>query len=417
MRKILQIAHKDLILIVRDPMALVFYLLAPFLLTLGMAAITGSFSSTDSGLSNIPIVITNADHAQLGDSLVEVFQSEELDSLMEPVLKEDFETARKLVDDRKAVAALLIPEGFTSSIIPQTGQPVSADNVQLQLYTDGESIYSIGVIRTIIETFLSELESTRASYSVSLTKMLTEGLIHPEELPEMIEAFSSSTEPTNGEANAYKIVSNDQTFESGSVSYLAMIAPGMALMFLMYNVTAGGVSFLIERREYTLQRNLVSPTRSYQIIIGKSLGIFLRGFAQVLILVLTSALLFRLDWGNWLGVLLLIAFSTYGALGWGMFLTSFLKTPAQVSSTGSAISLLFGLVGGGFLPMSGLPDWLKTAARISPNAWGSQGFTILAAGGSLGDLKAVLLALFLMGTLLLSTASIFFRRNVIQVNG
>jgi ABC-2 type transport system permease protein len=417
MRKILQIAHKDLILIVRDPMALVFYLLAPFLLTLGMAAITGSFSSTDSGLSNIPIVITNADHAQLGDSLVEVFQSEELDSLMEPVLKEDFETARKLVDDRKAVAALLIPEGFTSSIIPQTGQPVSADNVQLQLYTDGESIYSIGVIRTIIETFLSELESTRASYSVSLTKMLTEGLIHPEELPEMIEAFSSSTEPTNGEANAYKIVSNDQTFESGSVSYLAMIAPGMALMFLMYNVTAGGVSFLIERREYTLQRNLVSPTRSYQIIIGKSLGIFLRGFAQVLILVLTSALLFRLDWGNRLGVLLLIAFSTYGALGWGMFLTSFLKTPAQVSSTGSAISLLFGLVGGGFLPMSGLPDWLKTAARISPNAWGSQGFTILAAGGSLGDLKAVLLALFLMGTLLLSTASIFFRRNVIQVNG
>ncbi|HOU00209.1 MAG TPA: hypothetical protein PLE00_05985, partial [Anaerolineaceae bacterium] len=69
MRKIWQIAHKDLILIVRDPMALVFYLLAPFLLTLGMAAITGSFSSTDSGLSNIPIVITNADHAQLGDSL------------------------------------------------------------------------------------------------------------------------------------------------------------------------------------------------------------------------------------------------------------------------------------------------------------------------------------------------------------
>jgi len=100
-----------------------------------------------------------------------------------------------------------------------------------------------------------------------------------------------------------------------------------------------------------------------------------------------------------------------------MFLTSFLKTPAQVSSTGSAISLLFGLLGGGFLPMTGLPEWLKTAARISPNAWGSQGFTILAAGGSLADLKTVLLALFVMGTLLLSTASIFFRRNVIKVNG
>jgi len=128
MRKIWQIARKDLLLIVRDPMALVFYLLAPFLLTLGMAAIAGSFSPTDSGLSNIPIVITNADQAQLGDSLVDVFQSEELDSLIEPVLKQDFETARKLVDDRKAVAALLIPAGFTSSIIPQTDQPISANN-------------------------------------------------------------------------------------------------------------------------------------------------------------------------------------------------------------------------------------------------------------------------------------------------
>jgi len=95
--------------------------------------------------------------------------------------------------------------------------------------------------------------------------MLTEGLIRPEELPEMLEAISSGIEPSNGEANAYTIVSNEKTFESENVSFLAMIAPGMALMFLMYNVTAGGVSFLIERREYTLQRNLVSPTRSYQL--------------------------------------------------------------------------------------------------------------------------------------------------------
>ena len=118
MRKIWQIAFKDLKLIVRDPMALVFYLLAPFLLTLGMAAITGAFNSDDPGLSNIPLVITNADKGQLGDSLVNLFQSDELDPLIAPVIAESFETSRKLVDEREAVAALLIPEGFTASIIP-----------------------------------------------------------------------------------------------------------------------------------------------------------------------------------------------------------------------------------------------------------------------------------------------------------
>ena len=188
-------------------------------------------------------------------------------------------------------------------------------------------------------------------------------------------------------------------------------------MALVWHVTAGGVSFLVERREHTLQRTLASPTQAYPIILGKSTGIFLRGFAQVLILVLTSTLLFRLNWGNWLAVLVLVALSAYGALGWGMFLTSFLKTPTQVSNAGSAIGLLFGLLGGGFLPITTLPEWLKTISRVSPNAWGSQGFNIIAAGGTLGDLSWVLLALFIMGTLLLLLASLFFRRNIIQAGG
>jgi len=416
MRKIWQIARKDLRLLTRDPMSLVFYLLAPFLLTLGMAALTGSFNATDPGLSNIPLAIVNADNAQLGDSLVTVFQSSDLDTLLDPILADDFDAARKLVDDRDAVAALLIPEGFTASIIPETGSATTAETVALQLYTDGESTYSISIIRSIVEAFLSEVESSRASYSVSLNKLLSEGLISADELPTLLESYPTGLD-SDESAASYRLILNDVVADDQEVNYLTIVAPGMALMFLMMNVTAGGVSFLTERREYTLQRNLVSPTQSYQIILGKSFGIFLRGAAQVLILVLTSTLLFGLDWGNWLAVLVLIALATYGALGWGMFLTSFLKTPAQVSSTGSAVGLLFGLLGGSFLPIAAMPTWLQTVAKVSPNAWGSQGFSILAAGGTFGDLTTVLLALFIMGTLLLGAASVFFRRNVIQVGG
>jgi ABC-2 type transport system permease protein len=416
MRKIWQIARKDLKLIIRDPMALVFYLLAPFLLTLGMAAITGAFSSGDTGISNIPIVITNADQGELGKTLVGVFQSKELDDLMEPVLQEDFDIACQMVDNDSAVAALLIPDGFTNSIIPQEGLPLSENVIQLQLYSDGTSTYSVAIIQTILETFLSKLDSTTASMSVTLDKFISDGLISPEEVPVFVDAIR--TELVNPDSGfGYQLIVNDIETDRQDVSFLAVIAPGMALMFLMYNVTAGGVSFLWERRKFTLQRNLVSPTHSHQIILGKSLGIFLRGFAQVLILVLTSALLFGLNWGNWLAVLVLIAFATYGALGWGMFLTSFFKTPAQVSNAGTTIGLLFGIMGGGFIPIETLPEWLKNVAKVSPNAWGSQGFTILAAGGKLADLQTILLALFIMGTALIALASFFFRRNVSQARG
>src|SRR5690606_7529677 len=143
---------------------------------------------------------------QLGNGLVDIFESEDLDSLVNPILEDDFEDARRLVDERQVRAALLIPAGFTDSIIPRTGQPPSQEVVQLQLYTDGESIYSIGVLRTIIETFLSELEASRASYTVALNKMLTEGLISPEEVPSIMESLSTVTDHGNATGNNYKIV-------------------------------------------------------------------------------------------------------------------------------------------------------------------------------------------------------------------
>jgi ABC-2 type transport system permease protein len=93
-------------------------LLAPFLLTIGMGFVTGRFSGSSSGLSDIPVVIVNLDKEQLGNALADVFSSQELADLMEPTSSSDPEAARRLIDDDQAAAAVIIPEGFTRSIIP-----------------------------------------------------------------------------------------------------------------------------------------------------------------------------------------------------------------------------------------------------------------------------------------------------------
>src|SRR5215216_6593008 len=118
MHKALLISLKDLRLMFRDRAALVFMLLAPFLLTIGMGFVTGRFSGSSSGLSDIPVIIVNLDNEQLGNALADVFSSEELADLMEPTASSDAEAARRLIDEDKAAAAVIIPEGFTRSIIP-----------------------------------------------------------------------------------------------------------------------------------------------------------------------------------------------------------------------------------------------------------------------------------------------------------
>src|SRR4030095_13228762 len=91
MKKLFLIGLKDLKLMFRDRAALIFMLLAPFLLTIGMGFVTGRFSGNASGLQDIPVIVVNLDHAQLGDALADVFSSQELADLMEPSASSDAE--------------------------------------------------------------------------------------------------------------------------------------------------------------------------------------------------------------------------------------------------------------------------------------------------------------------------------------
>ena len=65
MLKLFLIGLKDLKLVFRDRAALTFMLLAPFLLTIGMGFVTGRFSGSSSGISDIPVVIVNLDQEKL----------------------------------------------------------------------------------------------------------------------------------------------------------------------------------------------------------------------------------------------------------------------------------------------------------------------------------------------------------------
>src|ERR1044071_9781640 len=130
MKKLFLIGIKDLKIIFRDRAALIFMLLAPFLLTVGMGFVTGRFSGNQNGLSNIPVVIVNLDKEQLGNALAEVFSSQDLADLVEPSASSDPEAARRLIDEDKAAAAIIIPEGFTRPIIPAEGAQFNQNYVQ-----------------------------------------------------------------------------------------------------------------------------------------------------------------------------------------------------------------------------------------------------------------------------------------------
>jgi ABC-2 type transport system permease protein len=420
MIKTLLIGIKDVKLAFRDRAALIFMLLAPFLLTLGMGLVTGRFSGGNStGISDIPVVIVNLDEGELGQALVDTFNSEELADLVEPSPGTSPEAARQLVEDDKAAAAIIIPMGFTRSVIPQTGDFDNGSEpevLQIELYANPTRPTSAGIVKSILDEFMSRIEEGSVSGQVSIMQLLISGRISPQDAEaagqEMTEKLQNAPDD-----DTLAIALNTSTADGAEVDFdiLAYLAPGMALMFLMFTVSYGGRSILAEKAQGTLPRLLVSPTNSTQILGGKVFGIFLTGAAQMFILIGGTSLLFQLKWGDSLGVIVLVLAAVFGATGWGMIITALAQTPAQVGSVGSALMLIFGILGGSFIQLDQMPAYVQAISRITPNSWALDGFTTLALGGTLAALSTPVTALLTMGGILFVASVILFgRKNLAQ---
>ena len=418
MLKTFLIGIKDVKLAFRDRAALIFMLLAPFLLTLGMGLVTGRFSGRTSGISDIPVVIVNQDDGTLGQTLVDLFNSEDLAELVEPSLGTSPEAARQMVDEDEVAAAIIIPSGFSRSVIPLQEDFANGNTpevVKLEMYANPSRPTSAGIIKAILDEYMSRIDEGSVGAQTTITQLLFSGRILPDEAQAAGEAMSEQLGETNGTPAA--IALNTSTAEGEEVEFdvLAYLAPGMALMFLMFTVSYGGRSILAEKAQGTLPRLLVSPTNATQILGGKVFGIFLTGVAQMLILIGGTSLLFQLKWGDTIGVIILVLAAVFGATGWGMLITALARSTAQVGSVGSAIMLIFGILGGSFISLENMPTYIQTLSRITPNSWALDGFTTLALGGTLTNLSTPITALLTMGgVLFLASVILFGRKNLVQ---
>ena len=410
MTKLLTIGWKDLRLMFRDRAALILMLAAPFALTLGMGMITGAFSSSGSSITKLPVVVVNQDGGQLGNALEQLLLSTDLSDLLATRVEADVAATRSAVETDQVVAAVIIPAGFTASIIPQEGSSAAATAVAIEVYKNPGRPISSGVVESIVQGFLGRVEAGRVGGQVAIEQLLRSGLAAPQDVPRLAqqigqEQASLAAEPLIRVQRTDSAASQTNTFNP-----LLLLAPGMALVFLMFTVSLGSRSILIERRDGTLARMLSTATGGGPILVGKITGVYLVGAAQMFILILASALLFRLSWGDPLGVVALVLAAVVGAAGWGLLLAAVAKTPNQVANLGMAMMLLFGILGGSFFGGT-LTGALGALGKITPNAWAMDGFTTLARGGDLADLAPDIAALLLMGAVLLLISVVLFNRK------
>ena len=417
MEKIFRIGWKDVLTLFSNPTSLLLMLLAPFVLTMALGAVTGSIGPDGDGpgISAIPIAFLNQDDGPLGDALEQAFHSDELADLITVTAVSSETESRELVEDNQVAVAVLIPADFSASIIPGPDNTQLDETVSIEIYANPTRPIGAGIVNSIVNNFVGRLQSDVISVELIITQLAEENLITPEQIPLLASELSQQYMITDSGDPLPQLVTLQKQTVSGEpddniITPLSTLAPGMAIFFLIYTVITGGRGILTEWEAGTMPRLLTTPTTISQVLAGKTLGIFLSGFFQVGLLIIVSALLFGLRWGNPLAILILISTVVVAATGWGLVLAGSVQTSAQVATIGSAMMLIFGILGGSLaqIPFTGVMLWIS---YLTPNAWATEGFSLLAAGGTITDILPIAAALLLMATLLFIISVILFRKR------
>jgi len=423
MKKILNIAWKDLLVTLNDPAALILTIVTPFALTLVMIFAFGGLN--DNGISGIPVVIVNLDESDLGENLVTVFESQDLADLIAPSLMDDPTEARDAVDNEEYAAAVIIPADFGEGLIPSSSnpdQPISESALSnwnperkqavIEIYGNPTRPTSVSIVQTIVDEFINRASAMYSGIQVSIGQMLKAGLLNPTDPKAALMDIGevASTRTANQRFITLKGSLTEDSIDT-EFDWFGYIAPSMALLFLMFTVSNGGRSILAEKEGGTLPRMLTSPSSASQVLGGKIFGIYLNGVAQLAVLFIVSLLMLQINWGPASVVIPTILFVVAAATSWGMLIAAFAETPAQASILGTAITLIFAIGSGSLFPRQNLPEALQYLSLISPNAWGIEAFNSIRLGATATELLPLWGGMLAMFVILFTISVFIFRRQ------
>ena len=177
------------------------------------------------------------------------------------------------------------------------------------------------------------------------------------------------------------------------------------VLFVFLTALAGSAALILTRQLGISQRMLSTPTSIGTIVVGESMGRFGVAMVQGLYIIVLTFFIFRVNWGDPVGALLiLIAFSAVGA-GAGILLGATFKNDQQASGIGVMLSLGLAALGGAMLPLELFGPTMQQVAHLTPHAWALDGFAeLVRRGGTTVDILPELGVLSLYAAVLLILA-------------
>ena len=353
--RILDLALKDLLQILRDKKMVLFLVLMPIFFTAFMGA--GFQSGGQNTDARLPVALMDNDHASLLS--VELQKMLAASTVVRPEIISP--TVSSAINDQvssgQVAAAMIIPAGFSDRLLAD--QPLKITLVADQNSAGGQAA-AAAIQTTLTRIFsLAKIANLAGKSNGAADSSLIDHVIQ-----QGSQAWQTPSITIDVEA-AVVVKSNPY----------AQLSPGMIVQFAIFGLISSAMILVVERKTRTLQRLLTTSMSRTSIIAGHMLAMFVVVCLQQLILIGVGQFAFGVNYlREPLAILLVVIGLGLWIASLGLFISTLAKVEEQVVLFSMIAMFVFTALAGAWFALETTGPAFAAIGHLTPGAWAMDGF-------------------------------------------
>lgn len=336
MAKALGIAGTTLRRTLSDRTGAIFIFVVPFVIIIVVGLFTGVFSTISVGLLRGDSALSDHVLSELSGPHVEVRQYRNELALDAAV--------------RQSVVSVGVTSSGTVEKLAQSGQPI-----KVTLLIDPARPYpaaAVGAVQAALQ---------RAGVVLGSASFATREVGAP---------FSEALKRAESVSHGHFVVTSQSLTAAGpGVLGFQYTAPTNLVLFVFINTLVTASGFIESTRIGATRRMLVTPTPRWALVGGEWLGRLAVALFQAAVIVVVSALVFNVNWGQPGGAALVVVLTAALSASACLALATVLRSEQQAIALGPPIGIVLGMLGGCMWPLAAVGNTLRVVGHVSPLAW------------------------------------------------
>jgi ABC-2 type transport system permease protein len=170
----------------------------------------------------------------------------------------------------------------------------------------------------------------------------------------------------------------DENFQNGVTAGQVFAASMIAGGVVATSFSNLGISVALDREDGTLKRLRGTPITASSYFVGKIVLVAVASVAEVVLLLTVGMLLFDLELpteaGRWFTFAWVFVLSITSCSLLGIAISAIAKSAQSAGAVTNVPYIALQFMSGVYIPISGVPEWMRTIGSFFPIKWAAQGF-------------------------------------------